>query len=532
VNDAVTHALAQSFRYIVPEGILGAVACLLFVGGAFVADRKLWGACALAGLAGAASALVLARLPGQPVDLYATPFVWDRFGFLVKAIAIGGGVVLVLVSWDEVPDRHAADYQACLLIAVAGLCLTGIANDLVALFLSLELISIPTYVLLYLPRHDEPAQEAAVKYFLLSIFSSGLLLFGFSYFYGLCGTTNLPALFDAVGRAAQGGRVPALILVAIVMTIAGLSFRMTAVPFHFYAPDVYQGAATPAVALLAFVPKAAGFIGLIRVLGLVSSGNPSGALMLQGQVPVLLWILAVVSMSLGNVLGLLQSNVKRLLAYSSVAHAGYMLIGLAVAYEVGGFRADSKTPGGVEAVLFYLVAYGAMTIGAFGVLGALSTRERPVESEDDLIGLSRSHPGVALLMGLFLFSLIGIPFTAGFWGKLLLLFGALDVRDERAVLFRWLAAITVVNTAIGGWYYLRILAKMYLHNPIKTLPRPRATAGLAALWLCAIFTLAWGFYPDPLVTAANRAVEPTRQPRGAMEQVRSIPAASASSAGR
>lgn len=528
MNESVTAALSGWFPLVVPELILGAVACLLFVGGCFTPSRRLWSLGALAGLLGAGAALWLTPPMPNTETLYASPLAGDRFAFLVKVIALVGAVVLLLLSWDEVPERQSADYQACLLISAAGLCLTGAANDLVTLFLALELISIPTYVLLYLPRHDEAAQEAAVKYFLLSVFSSALLLFGFSYLYGLAGTTNLPALFDALSRAAPGSRVPALALVAVVMVIAGLSFRMTVVPFHFYAPDVYQGAATPAVALLAFLPKVAGFVALMRVFGLIWSTNPSGGVALPGQLPVLFWILAVVTMTLGNVLGLLQSNVKRLLAYSSVAHAGYMVIGLAVAYELGG-STPAQTPGGVQAVLFYLVAYGAMTIGAFGVLGYLSSPERRVETEDDLTGLSRSHPGLALLMALFLFSLIGIPFTAGFWGKFFLFLGALGVHDERLVLFRWLAVIGALNAAIGGWYYLRILAKMYLHNPIKPLPQPRASVGLAALWVCAIFTLGWGIYPAPLVSAVNRAAEPisaaervtVAQPSGAFHLERS-----------
>src|SRR5262249_40245576 len=244
----------------------------------------------------------------------------------------------------EVPDRTAAEFNACVLLITAGLMLTGAANELITLFLALELVSIPTYVLLYLQRTDTAAQEAAMKYFLLSVFSSALLLFGFSYLYGLTGTTNLPATADALGKTVRLG-LPGVALVALVMVVAGLGFRITAVPFHFYAPDVYQGTTSSAAGLLAFVPKLAGFAALLRVLGfvpheiaagpgpdltLLEGGGPPD-LVLGAQVPRLLWILAVVTMSLGNVLALLQNNVKRLLAYSSVANAGYLLVGLVVA---------------------------------------------------------------------------------------------------------------------------------------------------------------------------------------------------------
>jgi NADH-quinone oxidoreductase subunit N len=222
-------------------------------------------------------------------------------------------------------------------------------------------------------------------------------------------------------------------------------------------------------------------------------------------VPILFWILAAVTMSLGNVLALLQTNVKRLLAYSSVAHAGYMLIGLATAGPPVGPGEGSSVTNGVAAVLFYLVAYGAMTVGAFGVLAYLSTPDRPVENEDDLTGLSGSRPGVALLMGLFLFSLIGIPLTGGFSGKLLLFWGAMAERGEHARLFRLLALIGVLNAAVGAYYYLRILSKMYLQPSLRPPEQLRSRAGLATLWICAAVTLVLGVYPRALLRETTRA---------------------------
>jgi NADH-quinone oxidoreductase subunit N len=292
------------------------------------------------------------------------------------------------------------------------------------------------------------------------------------------------------------------------------------VPFHFYAPDVYQGTATANAALLAFMPKVAGFAALARVLGFLPytfHGHPltdtgSAGLMLGEQVPVLFWIMAAVTMTLGNLLALLQDNVKRLLAYSSVAHAGYMLIGLAVAPRLVG---DASGPvGGLESVLFYLVAYAGMTVGAFAVLSYLSTKERPIETVDDLAGLARSHPSVALLMAVFLFSLIGIPLTAGFAGKFLLFSGALlvpfnpDVAAslEQRRLFVTLALIGAINAAIGGWYYLRIAAAMYLRDPLNPIAVRRVRPALVAIWVCALFTLAFGIYPEPLKQAAVEAV--------------------------
>jgi NADH-quinone oxidoreductase subunit N len=496
---------------VLPELLLTAAACALFLGGTIRADRNLWGAVALASLAAAALVAWLGPRPGLPADtdLYAAPVLLDNLAVVVKGLAFAGGAVLVLFSWDEVPDRQAAEYHGCLLVIVAGTSLAGMANELITLFLALELVSIPTYVLLYLPRHDNAAQEAAMKYFLLSVFSSALLLFGFSYLYGLGGTTNLPGLARALGTAESGG-LPSAALVALVMVVAGLGFRIAAVPFHFYAPDVYQGTTTGGAALLAYVPKVAGFVALVRVLGFapppgllealaVAKAKVVPGLLLGPQVSTLFWILAAVTMTLGNVLALLQDNLKRLFAYSSVAHAGYMLIGLAVAP----YLRDVDTPGGVESILFYLAAYGAMTVGAFAVISYLNTPQRPVETVDDLAGLSRSHPLVALVMMVFLFSLIGIPATGGFAGKFLLFWGAMSVPVvpgdpttlEQAKLFRVLALIGVINAAIGAWYYLRIVAAMYLRTPLRPAEGRRRWPVLAAIGVCAVLTVALGVPP-------------------------------------
>jgi NADH-quinone oxidoreductase subunit N len=527
-NEQVISALLNVYPLIVPEAVLLVGACVLFLGGTFRPGRTLWGAAALMTLAAAGVALWFS--PHSPVAanetravLFASPLYVDRLAVLIKAVALVGGAVLVLCSWNEVPDRWAAEFHACLLILLAGICLSGSANELVTLFVSLELISIPTYVLLYLPRNDIPAQEAAMKYFLLSVFSSALLLFGFSYLYGMAGTTNLTALAEVLDRTRSTG-LPGVALIGLVMVVAGLGFRIAAVPFHFYAPDVYQGTTPSLAALLSFLPKVAGFIALLRVLGFVpheivtprgielleAPGSAVPNMVLGAQVPHLLWILATVTMTLGNVLGLLQDNIKRMLAYSSVANAGYMLIGLFVArfQPAGG---GASYPGGVEAVLFYLLAYGAMTIGAFAVLGCLNTPQRSVEKIDDLAGLSRTHPGLALLMVLFLFSLIGLPATAGFAGKLLLFWGAMAVEpiEPNAMdtfWFRLLALIGVLNAAIAAWYYLRVAVVMYLRNPLRPLEPVHAWPGLTAVCLCAALTLVAGLYPPALLNPIRQAM--------------------------
>ncbi|HBI45485.1 MAG TPA: hypothetical protein DDY78_21915, partial [Planctomycetales bacterium] len=409
VNEHITQALTGYLPLVLPEAVLGVVACVLFLGGTWRGGRSVWGGAALIGLGLAAVALAysavwfptvealaesnraierkLSDMDHSPpknadekaeleqrhaeqsaqlrADVYASPVSNSRLSLFFKVLALAGGFVLVLTSWNEVPDGQAAEYHGCLLLMTAGLCLTGAANELITLFLALELISIPTYVLLYLPRHDQRAQEAAMKYFLLSIFAAALLLFGFSYLYGTAGTTNLPAMSEALARPSSA--TAGLALTAMVLVMAGLGFNITAVPFHFYAPDVYQGTTPAAAAILSFMPKVAGFAALLRVfgftLGLLGTPQVFVGQILEGQGLKLLWILAAVTMTLGTVLALLQNDLKRLLAYSSVAHAGYMLVGLAAAPLLGA----SAPLAGVEAVVFYLVAYAAMTIGAFAV---------------------------------------------------------------------------------------------------------------------------------------------------------------------
>ncbi len=526
------NALTDFIPQVVPEIVLGVSACVLFLGATFRVSRHVWGVFALVALTLASFALIatirslpLFTEPPTTFDkskwpLYAAPVLFTPLALFFKVVGLVTGFLLVLLSWDEGGEDHAGEYHGCLLLLVAGIGLVGAANDLLTLFLALELISLPTYLLLYLPRADERAQEAAMKYFLLSVFSSGLLLFGFSYLYGLTGTTNIPALLDmfASGQERLAPNPEAstqqpwvgVTLLALVMIVAGLGFRITSVPFHFYAPDVYQGTTTPAAALLAFVPKIVGFAALLRILGYVPGlsafERPLGTAMGE-QVPMLLWIMAAVTMTLGNILALLQDNIRRLIAYSSVAHAGYMLIGLAVVRYLA--NAPGESVGGVEALLFYLVAYGAMTLGFFAVLHYLDSPDRPLESVDDLAGLGKSHPSCGLLLTLFLLSLIGMPLTAGFVGKFLIFFDAMGLSSqnaEQARLYRILALIAALNAAVGGWYYLRMIGVMYLREAIDPLPRPRPAPVVATIAVCATLTLGLGLFPQSLLQLIRDAL--------------------------
>jgi NADH-quinone oxidoreductase subunit N len=510
LNDPVVQATFKGvFRLAVPEIALIGTACVLFLLACLHNRRWLGFIVALAGVALAAvlAGVVKTRMPEA---ITVAPLIPDAASAFVRWVAIISAAVFLLVTWPEVDRTNAGEYYGCLLVTAAGVSLVGRANDLVTLFLALELLSIPTYVLLYLPARTRANQEAAAKYFLLSVLSSAVLLFGFSYLYGLTGTTNVTAIVDAVTRS-NAERLSPMGLLAIVLVIAAMGFRVTAVPFHFYAPDVYEGAPAGVVAQLAFLPKVAGFAALARLLGFFSTpaaGEPVRLPFDAGtQVPLLLWIVAVFTMTLGNVLALLQDNVRRMLAYSSVAHAGYMLMGLVVASSLPDTTAVPDI-GGVDALLVYLVAYGAMTVGAFAVILYLSTPEQPVEAIDDLAGLGSARPVSAASMAVFLLSLIGMPLTAGFAGKFLLFLGALDAPSgtpTMGYLYQILAAIAAVNAAIAAYYYLRVIGVMYLRSPLRPPAQSRAVPTALAAVALALFTLFFGIYPRPLVTAAQKA---------------------------
>lgn len=503
---SVDQTLLQVFRLVVPEAALIGTACLLFLLSTMrLASRTTAGVLALAGL-GLAAALHFIDRPEHGITTV-TPILANDLTTFVRLIAIITGIALVLFTWHEADDRRSADYHACLLVATAGLSLVGSANDLIVLFLALELISIPTYVMLYLPKPNETqAQESAVKYFLLSVMSSALMLFGFSYLYGMTGVTNLTAMNQLLPRVVPGDGSTMAIL-AVVFVLAGLGFRVTAFPFHFYAPDVYQGGPTGTVAFLAFVPKVAGLAALMKLFVFVADST-FVANDFTRSITMLLWILAAVTMTAGNVMGLLQTNLRRMFAYSGVANGGYLLIGLAVIPTQAYRGAQPDIALGGEAIFVYLIAYGAMTVGAFAVLAYIDSPTRRVETIDDVAGLGETNRGAAGLMTIFLLSMIGLPLTAGFVGKLLLFLSAMATPASAPMheLFRLLALIGAINAAIAAYYYSRVIISMYQRTALLPVTPTAHRAPLAVTAIvCAIVTVAMGVYPFPLIKAARVA---------------------------
>jgi NADH-quinone oxidoreductase subunit N len=412
----------------------------------------------------------------------------DGFAVFFKLLFLIATALTVLMSprYVALERMRTGEYYFLLLSATLGMmCLAG-AIDLVTIFIGLETMAVAFYVLAGLSKSNRRSNEAAIKYFLLGTFSLAILLYGMSLLYGLSGATHLRSIATAVA-AGDGG--PMLTL-AVLLLVAGLGFKIAAVPFHMWAPDVYEGAPTPITAFLSVGSKAASFAMLLRIFVEALPAFHSGGLGTAFGAPLgwstFLYMLAVASMTVGNVAALTQTNIKRLLAYSSIAHAGYVLIGVV-----------AGTPRGVTAALIYLMAYVFMQLGAFAVVVALRRRDVIGDDLEDLAGLRASQPLAAAAMLLFMISLGGIPPTAGFMGKLWLFGAAIDAG------YVWLAIIGVVNSAASLYYYVRIVVRMYISEPDAARAPSRLTPSLAAALLaCAVGTLWLGLYPGALFELA------------------------------
>jgi len=486
---------SQTLPHLLPEILLVAVAVSIYVAGAFVDARREWSWIAGAGILLAAFALAM---PGGSAG--GGSLIGDSLALYARWLALASGGLFVLLSSRPLRE-NTSEYVGSMLLTVSGLMLVAGAGELVLLFVGLELVSIPTYILLFLGRRDSRGEEATTKYFFLGIFASAMLVYGFALLYGTAGSTDLSAIRAAFSEPdSPAAAFAALSKVATVLILAGLGFKIAAVPFHFYAPDVYQGTSHTNAALLSVIPKAAGFVALVRVV--VASMPPTPGV--EPYVWRVVVVLAVLTMCLGNVLALWQENLRRLLAYSSIAHAGYMLIGLAVALVQG--HAD-----GAGALLFYFCVYAAATIGAFATLDYLGKGERPLDAVDELAGLGRTRPLPAAALAVFMFSLTGTPPLAGFWGKLVVFASALNVDPGVATagsLGMWyvvLAVIGVLNAAVAAAYYLRIVAVMYFRTPLAV---PKAEGGPGAactMVVCLILVMAIGLFPGPLMHQSDEA---------------------------
>ncbi len=438
------------------------------------------------------------RLGAPKGDIAALGLWLTPLTYYTRCIALGIGALIVLVNWHQPAAQERGEYMAMILLSLLGALLTASANDLLVLFFAIELVSIPTYVLIALSREDRRASEAAVKYFFLGALSAALFAYGLSFLYGAAGTTTIHTVTPtaATSTLPAGANLSGLALIGFLLVFGGLAFKVAAVPFHVYAPDVYEGAASPVTGMLGFVPKLAGFIALVKIMTAFNWDLPT-------PVMWMLWVVAASSMTVGNVLALLQKNVKRMLAYSSIAHTGYMMIAL----MVGPVAGRGPMHDGVAALLFYIAIYGAMNLGAFALLTAFRVSGRAVETLDDIAGLAVRAPLATFALAVCVFSLMGFPPTAGFLGKVYVFSSAFSLgyaHPFQGPLIA-LAIIGVINSAIAAAYYLKIVASAYIGRETEQPVPAGGTAVRVGLALCSIPMLILFAWPTGLVSHTRDA---------------------------
>jgi NADH-quinone oxidoreductase subunit N len=406
----------------------------------------------------------------------------DGFATFFRVLVIVVGILTVFPSYGFLArqDAETAEYHALLLFSIAGQCLMAASNDLIMVFIGLEISSIASYVLAGYLRDDKRCNEAAIKYFLLGSFATGFFLYGVAWIYGLTKSVNLSVVRDVFLHQPVD---PTFVGVAAALMFVGLAFKVSAAPFQVWAPDVYQGAPTPISAFLSAGPKAAAFAIFLRIF--MTALEPIG-----DKWQPLVWTAALASMCIGNFAALMQTNIKRMLAYSSIAHAGYVLVALTARSEIG-----------TAAAMFYLASYAFMNVGAFAAVSVLTGKGERYQNIDDFKGLGRKQPLTAAMFTIFLLSLIGVPLTGGFFGKFYIFKAALDSH------LIWLSVLGLLNSAVGAYYYLRVLVVMYMYEPGEAAEsaEPLTPSLRIALVLPALGTLVLGIFPSWVLEFAGKS---------------------------
>jgi NADH-quinone oxidoreductase subunit N len=415
-----------------------------------------------------------------------------RMSFSFVFLFVTAMTILVSTVWVEREKVPVGEYHALLLFATFGMMLMAAGNDLVVIFLGLETLSIATYVMAGLRRGDLKSNESAMKYFVLGSFASAFLLYGMALTYGATGTTNLTAIASKIADP----NFPALLLIGGAMMVVGFGFKAAVVPFHVWTPDVYEGAPTPITGFMAAGPKAAAFASFVRVFVLgfpIVAGSQASGFLHESWMSALS-LMAVLSMTLGNVAAILQNNVKRMLAYSSIAHAGYALVGF-----IGAGAATSTTgrDEAIAAVAFYMLTYAVTNLGAFAIVTLLAQKNDRRTEFDDYNGIGFKSPALSFTLSLFMLSLLGLPLTAGFMGKVLVFRPALEAGNWMLTL---VVIAAVLNTTISAYYYLRLVVVMFFRERTTEWVEPKMPAGLlAALLITVIGVFYFGIFSDKVI---------------------------------
>jgi NADH-quinone oxidoreductase subunit N len=417
-------------------------------------------------------------LPAGKLAAFGGSFVVDDFARFLKVLAIGGSAAAILMSidYDRREGQQRFEYSVLIVLSTLGMLMLISAADLIALYLGLELMSLPLYVVAASHRNSLRSSEAGLKYFVLGALSSGMLLYGASLVYGFTGTVSFTGIAHSAAEAGTG------LVFGLVFLFAGFCFKVSAVPFHMWTPDVYEGAPTPVTAFFSAAPKVASIAMFVRVAVMAFPG-------IATQWQEIVAFVSIASMLLGSFAAIGQRNIKRLMAYSSIGHMGFALIGLA-----------AGTAQGVQGVLVYMAIYVTMTLGVFAVILSMRRSGGMVESIDQLAGLARTHPGMAFLMAMLLFSMAGIPPLAGFFAKFYVFVAAI-----KAGLYV-LAVIGVLASVVGAYYYLAIVKTMYFDEPAEGFVGMPAALKVV-LGVCALFNIVFWVYPAPLIGVASAAAQ-------------------------
>ncbi len=458
------------FDIIYPEIFLLAVGMFILVIGNIFKNRTLMAYLGLVGLIGGL-VLVLQQWNNPQSGFYGMVQI-DNFSVFFNVIFLSAGIISLMMARNYLRALNIErfEFYPLILFATAGMMIMASSADLIVIFLGLEIMSIPLYVMAGFFRNDPNSNESSIKYFIMGAFATAFLLYGIALIYGAAGTTDLRRIMTDFGYLVSHSGF--FLYAGALMVLVGFGFKVAAVPFHMWVPDVYQGAPTPVTAYFSVAPKAAGFAAILRIF-IYGLGD-------LNELSVIFWILAVLTMSVGNILAIFQSNIKRMLAYSSIAHAGYIMVAL----SVGG-------TGAVSAAAFYLLAYTFFNLGGFAVVTMIDSRTDSTAQIDEMKGISIRHPFLAALLALFMFALAGFPPTAGFFGKFYLFSEAVKAG------YIWLAIIAVMNSFVSVYYYLRVVVVAYFG---KTDEEFKAVSFKPAIWLVLLITaagtLALGLFPQ------------------------------------
>src|SRR5580704_5979434 len=470
---------ATDYLRFLPEIIMILAGTLIMVMEPLIGSNKRTAFSSVTLLAFVAALVAAVSANNSPGTSFSNMLIVDGFATFFRVLVIGVGILSVLSASAYLRREHAdsAEYYALLLFSVSGQCVMATANELIMIFIGLEISSIATYILAGYLRDDKRNNEAALKYFLLGSFATAFLLYGIAWIYGTTGSTNLSMIRTAL--LAPGSQRSGIVAgTAAALMFVGFAFKVSAAPFQIWAPDVYQGAPAPVTLFMSAGPKAAAFAVFLRVF--TTAFGP-----ITNRWEPFVWSSALLTMVIGNFAALLQTNIKRLMAYSSIAHAGYVMVAIAAA-------TPNHTQEGVAAAMFYLAAYCFMNIGAFAVITHFSRQGEKYVNIDDLAGLGWKQPGTAALFSIFLLSLIGVPLTGGFFGKFYIFKAALDAD------LVWLSILGLLNSAVAAYYYLRIVVVMYMQEPAESTNtlQPLGMALKTALWVSAVGTLVLGIFPS------------------------------------